>query len=165
MINHRRFSLESFILVLVFSLYLFLFQKKYRFPIKYWKLVLLEYLKQIYCLAILPAVFLDAITSLGFWTLSDWLIHSCFPWLFHLSSDVASNCHNSTIKHYQRQRQSQKCASRINFGLVFHFLHHSYFFAALLSHQLEQLFKLERELRQEKQEVGAVRAEVQVGLL
>jgi len=32
---------------------------------------------------------------------------------------------------------------------------------ALLSHQLEQLFKLERELRQEKQEVGAVRAEVQ----
>ena len=40
-----------------------------------------------------------------------------------------------------------------------------FFFAALLSHQLEQLFKLERELRQEKQEVGAVRAEVQVGLL
>ena len=40
-----------------------------------------------------------------------------------------------------------------------------FFFAALLSHQLEQLFKLERELRQEKQEVGAVRAEVQASLL
>jgi len=32
---------------------------------------------------------------------------------------------------------------------------------ALLSHQLEQLFKLERELRQERQEMGAVKADVQ----
>jgi len=32
---------------------------------------------------------------------------------------------------------------------------------ALLSHQLEQLFKLERELRQEKQEMGLVKADVQ----
>merc|ERR1712192_383503 len=31
---------------------------------------------------------------------------------------------------------------------------------ALLSHQLEQLFKLERELRQERQEMGAVKADV-----
>ena len=37
--------------------------------------------------------------------------------------------------------------------------------AALLSHQLEQLFKLERELRQERQEMGAVKADVQVFLI
>merc|ERR1712192_127264 len=35
------------------------------------------------------------------------------------------------------------------------------FTRALLSHQLEQLFKLERELRQERQEMGAVKADVQ----
>ena len=50
-------------------------------------------------------------------------------------------------------------------GSFFTFYIFIFFFAALLSHQLEQLFKLERELRQEKQEVGAVRAEVQVSLL
>jgi len=32
---------------------------------------------------------------------------------------------------------------------------------ALLSHQLEQMFKLERELRQEKQEMGVVKSDVQ----
>ena len=50
-------------------------------------------------------------------------------------------------------------------GSFFTFYIFIFFFAALLSHQLEQLFKLERELRQEKQEVGAVREEVQVSLL
>merc|ERR1712192_303555 len=35
------------------------------------------------------------------------------------------------------------------------------FTRALLSHQLEQLFKLERELRQERREMGAVKADVQ----
>jgi len=35
------------------------------------------------------------------------------------------------------------------------------FTRALLSHQLEQLFKLERELRQERQEMGVVKADVQ----
>ena len=38
-------------------------------------------------------------------------------------------------------------------------------FAALLSHQLEQMFKLERELRQEKQEMGVVKSDVQVLIL
>jgi len=33
--------------------------------------------------------------------------------------------------------------------------------SALLSHQLEQLFKLERELRNERDEMGGVKAEVQ----
>merc|ERR1719266_1808280 len=35
------------------------------------------------------------------------------------------------------------------------------FTRALLSHQLEQMFKLERELRQEKQEMGVVKSDVQ----
>ena len=48
----------------------------------------------------------------------------------HLLSVIASYCLNSAIKHYQRQRQSQKCASRINFGLVFHFLHLHIFFCS-----------------------------------
>ena len=39
------------------------------------------------------------------------------------------------------------------------------FVAALLSRQLEQLGKGERELRQERQEMGAVKADVQVSII